>query len=118
MNAVPMVLGDGSGGRDVMTDKVKRVDDEGHRWTQAGVETAVRRIVAQLTPGGTPGALKRATTLEADLGWDKWYKLKVVKPVRKQLHEALEDNVVLYEVKTVGDLMDYVWARMDEVMAP
>jgi hypothetical protein len=101
----------------VTTDKTKRRDDEGHRWTQAGVETAVRRIVARLTPGGKPGALKRSTKLEADLGWDKWYKLKVVKPVRTTLHESLEDNVVLYEVKTVGDLMDYIWSRMDEVVA-
>ena len=93
----------------------KRVDDEGHRWTEAGVETAVRRIVARLTPGKTTRALKRATRLEADLGWDRWYKLKVVRPVRTTLHETLEDNVVLYEVKTVGDLVDYVWSRMDDV---
>ena len=91
-----------------------RVDDAGKEWDEAKVEAAVRRIVARLTPGKRPGAIKRATRLEADLGWDRWYKLKVVKPVRKRLHEALEDNVVLYEVKTVGDLVDYVWSRMDE----
>ena len=27
--------------------------------------------------------------LEADLGWDKWYKLEVAKPVRKRLHRAI-----------------------------
>ena len=81
------------------------------------MERAVRRIVARLTPGKTTRAIKRATKLEADLGWDKWYKLTVVKPVRATLHETLEDNVVLYEVKTVGDLVKHVWSRMDEVGA-
>jgi len=94
-----------------------RVDDAGKNWEEARVEAAVKRIVASLTPGAKPGALKRATRLEADLGWDKWYKLKVIKPIRKRLHEALEDNVVLYEVKTVGDLVKYVWSRMDEPAA-
>ena len=94
-----------------------RVDDAGKEWDEARVEAAIKRIVARLTPGKIPGGIKRTTKLEADLGWDKWYKLKVVKPVRTQLHETLEDNVVLYEVKTVGDLMDYVWSRMDEVGA-
>jgi hypothetical protein len=37
-----------------------------------------------------------------------------VKPVKRRLHESLEDNVVLYEVKTVGDLVKYVWSRMDD----
>ena len=27
--------------------------------------------------------------LEADLGWDKWYKLEVAKPVRKRLYRAI-----------------------------
>jgi hypothetical protein len=93
---------------------MKRLDDAGHEWEEAEVEAAIKDIVAALTPGGTSSALKRATRLQADLGWDKWYKLKVVKPVKKRLHESLEDNVVLYEVKTVGDLVKYVWSRMDE----
>jgi len=94
---------------------VKRADDKGHRWTKGGVELAVRRIVAQLTPGKTTRAIKRATRLEADLGWDKWYKLKVVAQVKKHLHETLEHNAVLYDVKTVGELVDQVWSQMDEV---
>jgi hypothetical protein len=93
---------------------MKRLDDAGQEWEEAEVEAAIEDIVAALTPGGTSGALKRTTRLEADLGWDKWYKLKVVKPVKRRLHESLEDNVVLYEVKTVGDLVKYVWSRMDE----
>jgi len=93
---------------------MKRVDDAGQKWEEAEVEGAIKEIVAALTPGGTSGALKRVTKLEADLGWDKWYKLKVVQPVKKRLHETLENNVVLYEVKTVGDLVKYVWSRMDE----
>lgn len=96
---------------------VKRVDDSGKVWDEEGVEAAIKSIVARLTPKTKPGALTRTTRLEADLGWDKWYKLKVVKPVRKRLHETLEDNVVLYEVKTVGDLVKYVWSRMDDVEA-
>ncbi len=91
-----------------------RIDDRGQRWEASAVESAVKAIVASLTPGGTPGTLQRGTKLEADLGWDKWYKLTVVKPVRRALHETLEDNVVLYEVTTVGDLIDYVWSRMDD----
>ena len=98
-----------------MKPSPKRRNDAGHRWTEAGVERAVRRIVARLTPGKTTRAVTRAAKLEADLGWDKWYKLKVVKPVRTTLHETLEDNVILYDVKTVGDLVQYVWSRMDEV---
>jgi len=93
---------------------MKRVDDAGQEWVEAEVEAAIKEIVSALTPKGTPGALKRATRLQADLGWDKWYKLKVVKPVKRRLHETLEDNVVLYEVKTVGDLVKYVWSRMDD----
>ena len=93
---------------------MKRVDDADHEWEEAEVEAAIKDIVATLTPKGTSGALKRATKLEADLGWDKWYKLKVVKPVKRRLHESLEDNVVFYEVKTVGDLVKYVWSRMDD----
>ena len=93
---------------------LRRVDDAGHEWEEAEVEATIKDIVAALTPGGTSGALKRATRFQADLGWDKWYKLKVVKPVRRRLHETLEDNVVLYEVKTVGDLVKYVWSRMGE----
>ena len=94
---------------------MRRADDKGHRWTKGGVELTVRRIVAQLTPGKTTRAIKRASRLEADLGWDKWYKLKVVAPVKTRLRETLERNLVLYDVKTVGDIVDLVWSQMDEV---
>lgn len=96
---------------------MQRVDDAGKAWDEKDVEAAIKSIVARLTPKTKPGALTRATRLEADLGWDKWYKLKVAGPVRKRLHETLEDNVVLYEVKTVGDLVKVVWSRMDDVEA-
>ena len=89
-----------------------RKDDRGHRWTDRGVERAVIRIVRQLSPGFARKRITRKTRLHTDLGWDDWYALRVVKPIRTTLHETLEDRVVL-ALKTVGDLVSYVWNRME-----
>ena len=90
-----------------------RKDDRGHRWTDQGVERALIRIVRGLSPGFGRRKITRRTRLHTDLGWDDWYVLRVVKPVRTTLHETLEDRVVL-ALKTVGDLVNYVWNKMED----
>jgi len=92
--------------------RARRKDDRGHAWTERGVERAVIRIVRRLSPGWARKRITRNTRLHADLGWDDWYTLRVAKPVRATLHETLEDRVVL-TLKTVGDLVSYVWNRME-----
>jgi hypothetical protein len=89
-----------------------RKDERGHRWTDRGVERAVVRIVRRLSPGFGRRKLTRKTRLHTDLGWDDWYVLRVVQPIRRTLHEALEDRVVL-AAKSVGDLVSCVWSRME-----
>ena len=66
----------------------------------------------ELDPGIGKRKLTRSTRLSADLGWDDWFKLSVIKPVRQRMHESLSATVVLDRVHTVGDLADYVWASM------
>jgi len=90
-----------------------RKDDRGHRWTDQGVERAVIRIVRRLSPGFGRRKITRKMRLHTDLGWDDWYVLRVVKPVRATLHETLEDRVVL-TLRTVGDLVSYVWNKMED----
>ncbi len=91
----------------------RRTDDLGHRWTAGGVERAVIRIVRRLSPGFARRPIRRKTRLHQDLGWDEWYVLRVAKPIRAQLHETLEDRVVL-RLRTVGDLVDRVWNAMEQ----
>lgn len=92
---------------------MKRKDDSGQVWDDEQVQTAIVKIVAGLSPGFPAGDIKRATRLD-HLGWDHWYRLRVVKPIRNTLHEKLEDKVVL-ALDTVGDLIAYVWSRMEDV---
>ena len=89
-----------------------RKDERGHRWTGQGVERAVIRIVRRLSPGFGRRKITRKTRLHTDLGWDEWYVLRVVAPIRATLHEALEDRVVL-ALRTVGDLVSCVWNGME-----
>jgi len=90
----------------------RRKDDRGHWWTGGGVERAVIRIVRRLSPGFARRKITRRTRLHDDLGWDEWYVLRVAKPVRSTLHEALDDRALL-SLRTVGDLVDRVWNAMD-----
>jgi hypothetical protein len=92
---------------------MKRKDDRGHLWSDRGVERAVIRIVRRLSPGFARKRITKKTRLQADLGWDAWYALRVVKPIRSTLHEKLEDRVVL-GLRTVGDLVGYVWNKMED----
>ena len=92
---------------------MRRKDDLGHFWTDRGVARAVIRIVRHLSPGFARKRITKKTRLHQDLGWDEWYVLRVVKPIRTTLHVQLEDRVVL-ELKTVGDLVGRVWGSMEE----
>jgi hypothetical protein len=89
-----------------------RRDDRGHRWTDAGVERAVIRLVRRLSPGWARRKITRRTRLHTDLGWDDWYALRVARLVRATLHETVEDRVLL-GLKSVGDLVALVWSGMD-----
>ena len=90
----------------------RRKDDLGHSWTAGGVERAVIRIVRRLSPGFARRKITRKTRLHDDLGWDEWYPLRVVKPIRQTLHETVADRAVL-ALKTVGDLVACVWDAME-----
>jgi len=90
----------------------RRRDDLGHSWTVGGVERAAIRIVRHLSPGFARKRITKKTRLHQDLGWDEWYVLRVVKPIRTTLHEQLEDRAVL-QLKTVGDLVACVWNAME-----
>jgi acyl carrier protein len=91
---------------------MRRKDDLGHSWTDRGVERTVIRIVRRLSPGFARKPITRKTRLHQDLGWDELYALRVVKPIRTQLHEQLEDRAVL-DLRTVGDLVACVWNAME-----
>ena len=70
------------------------------------------RIVRRLSPGFARKRITRKTRLHQDLGWDDYYPLRVVKPIRATLHEQLEDHAVL-GLRTVGDLVASVWNAME-----
>jgi len=91
-----------------------RRDDKGISWRKAEVQTAVFAILANLS-GTVASGITRRTQLGRDLGWDDWYKLSIVKPVRRQLHETLDHRVVKVDVKTAGNVVDYVWSLMEEI---
>ncbi len=90
----------------------RRRDALGHRWTGRGVERAVIRIVRRLSPGFARRPITRKTRLHQDLGWDEWYVLRVVKPIRATLHQQIEDRAVL-RLRTVGELAACVWNAME-----
>lgn len=82
-------------------------------WTQAAVDREVFAIVAALA-GWQPERVTRRTSFgAAGLRWDRLAKLAVVKPVKRRLHEELEDAVIVVHVTRVGQLCDYVWSRME-----
>jgi hypothetical protein len=91
-----------------------RRDDSGQTWTLAAVEREIAAILAELAPGWHPTSIARTTRFHDDLGFDVWGVLRVVKPVRDRLHETLSDAVVR-GLRKVGDLVDYVWAKMEDV---
>ena len=94
-------------------DEVPRRDDSGQVWSREDVEREVRVIVAQLSRLDTD-AVRTTTRFGDDLSWDDWFVLSVVKPIRARLHETLSDFILL-QLETVGDLVNYVWSRMEVV---
>lgn len=89
-----------------------RKDEDGRQWTEAEVTAEVIAIVRALSPG-FDGAVTTRTTL-AKLGWDSWYRLRLLKPVWKRLHERLPAQLVVDKVRSVGDVRDFVWALMED----
>jgi hypothetical protein len=81
---------------------------------RAAVEREIALILAKLAPGWDPDDIVPALRLDQDLGFDEWGVLRVVKPVRHRLHEQLSDAVVR-DLADVGDLVDYVWSKMEDV---
>lgn len=92
---------------------MRRRDDEGKEWTEKEVTAEVIAIVRELSPGVGHASITAKTTF-AKLGWDSWYRLRLLKPVRKRLHERLPAQVVMDKVKNVGSLRDMVWALMED----
>ena len=39
--------------------------------------------------------------------------MRLRKPIEKRLHESLSAFLIMERVKTVGDLIDYVWSSME-----
>ncbi len=70
------------------------------------------RIVRRLSPGFARRRITRRTRLHQDLGWDEWYALRVVAPIRRTLHEEIEDRLVLRS-RTVGELVALVWGALE-----
>jgi len=91
----------------------KRRDDRGSLWTLSEVEAEILAVIARLDAKAREPEVTRATRFARDLGWDEWFKLSLLKPVKRRLHETLSAAVVLDRVKTVGDLVDYVWSSME-----
>ena len=91
-----------------------RRDDKGIAWRKTEVETAIIAIVADRNQSTARG-ISRSTQFGRDLGWDDWYKLTLVKPVKRQLHVALSHTMVKNDVKSVGNLADYTWSLMEGI---
>ena len=88
-----------------------RLDDTGKQWTRPEVEHAVREIVG--AAAHVPlGDILLSTRFSEDLDWDDWFILSLLKPIKRNLHEDLGDFIML-QLETVGDLVSYVWARME-----
>jgi hypothetical protein len=93
----------------------RRRDDKGMAWTRAELEVALAGIVATLNRT-TARDIGRSTRFDdRGLGWDDWFKLTLVKPVKKQVHVTLSHTMVKNDLKTVGNLHDYAWSLMEPI---
>ena len=90
-----------------------RRDDAGQTWSLEQVVAEITSIVCALDDNLTPQEVKRSATFSGDLGWDDWFKMRLRKPIEKRLHESLSAFLIMERVKTVGDLVDYVWSSME-----
>ena len=82
-------------------------------WTLERIEFEVFTIVAELTPGTNADDIGRKTRFAADLGWDEWSLLRLVRPVREVFGVRLAAATVK-NLKKVGELADKVWAKLEE----
>src|SRR5215471_1287241 len=90
-----------------------RRDDAGNVWNAAQVLAEIAAIVCALDDNLTAADVVRSASFADDFGWDEWFKLRLRKPVEKRLHESLSAYLIIERVKTVGDLVDYVWSSME-----
>lgn len=98
-------------GAGVRPGEQPRLDDSGKSWTRPEVEHKVREIVSAASH--VPfGDILLSTRFQEDLDWDDWFILSLLKPIKRHLHEDLGDFIML-QLETVGDLVSYVWARME-----
>lgn len=90
-----------------------RLDGNGGRWTLAEVEQEMAAIVSRLDPKAGALPLARSTRFARDLGWDEWFRLGLSDPVARKLHVVLPAATLLRDVRSFGDLIDAVWARLE-----
>lgn len=91
--------------------ELPRLDDHGKQWTRHEVEHELRSIVG--AAAHVPlGDVLLSTRFQEDLDWDEWFILSLLKPIKRRLHEDLADFILL-QLETVGDLVTYVWSRME-----
>jgi hypothetical protein len=90
-----------------------RRDDAGNTWTAARLLAEIAGIICALDDNLTTADVIRSASFADDFGWDEWFKLRLRKPIEKRLHESLSAYLILERVKTVGDLVDYVWSSME-----
>src|SRR5215831_15349533 len=87
-----------------------RRDGAGQTWTAAQLLAEIASIICDLDDNLAPADVVRSASFADDFGWDEWFKLRLRKPIEKRLHESLSAYLILERVKTVGDLVDYVWS--------
>lgn len=93
----------------------RRRDDKGMAWSRKELEVALLGIVASANRS-TAKEMSRGTRFgDRGLGWDDWYKLTLVRPVKRQVHVTLSHTMVKNDLKTVGNLFDYVWSLMEPI---
>jgi len=91
-----------------------RRDDAGNPWTADQVMQEIVAIVCDLDDNLTPKEVTRSDSFTDGFGWDEWFKMRLRKPVERRLHESLSAFLLMERVKTVGDLVDYVWSSMEK----
>jgi acyl carrier protein len=93
----------------------ERRDGAGEVWTAAQLMSQIAAIVCDLDDNLTPADVIRSATFAGDLGWDDPFMLRLRKPVEQRLHERVSAFQISERVKTVGDLADLVWSKMEPV---
>lgn len=90
-----------------------RRDDRGTEWTVAQLMGEIAAIVCDLDDNRTPAECVRSASFADEFGWDGPFKARLRKPVENRLHEKISLSDIMNRVKTVGDLADLVWSKME-----